>query len=143
MKIAPPALSRGQRFLFVAALVAALAVPLYLAGFLGGNPQGELSTEIARVPETAAKARLLAAEDLSVTQEAPAKYVTGSITNTSGQKFSYLTVRIILYDSDGQRVGTTGDSIQNFEPDRTWKFQAVILSDVPVASARVSDIEGW
>jgi len=72
-----------------------------------------------------------------------AKYVTGSITNTSGQKFSFLSVKIILYDSNGERIGGAGDSIQNFEPDQTWKFQALILGDAPVASARVSEIEGW
>jgi hypothetical protein len=48
-----------------------------------------------------------------------------------------------LYDSVGERIGGAGDSIRNFEPDQTWKFQALIFCNAPVASARVSEIEGW
>jgi hypothetical protein len=73
----------------------------------------------------------------------PVKYVVGSITDTSGQKFSYLSVRINLYDRDGERIGSAADSMLNFEPDQTWKFQAAILNDAAVVSARVSEIEGW
>jgi hypothetical protein len=133
--------SGGRRVLFVAGASAIVVAAIYLSAGMGGNPQQELST--LPDPDSAEKARLLQPVDLSITQEEHAKYVTGSITNTSGQKFSYLSVRIILYDSAGERIGGAGDSIRNFEPDQTWKFQALILGDAPAASARVSEIEGW
>ena len=135
--------SGGRRVLFVAGASAIVVAAIYLAVETGGSPQQELSIMPDWLSETAEKARLLQPVDLSITEEKTAKYVTGSITNTSGQKFSYLSVRIILYDSAGERIGGAGDSIRNFEPDQTWKFQALILGDAPVASARVSEIEGW
>jgi hypothetical protein len=134
--------SGGRRVLFVAGASAIVVASIYLAAG-GGSPQQELSITPDLLSEIAAKARRLQPVDVSITEEKTAKYVTGSITNTSGQKFSRLSVRIILYDSSGERVGGAGDFIQDFEPDQTWKFQALILGDAPVASARVSEIEGW
>ena len=141
LKTARRAISWGQRVLFIAGVSAVVVAAIYLAARMDSSPQQEFST--LPDPESAEKARLLQPVDLAITQEEPAKYVTGSITNTSGQKFSFLSVKIILYDSNGERIGGAGDSIQNFEPDQTWKFQALILGDAPVASARVSEIEGW
>jgi len=70
------------------------------------------------------------------------RYVTGSIENTSGHKFSYLVVNIDLFDANGSRLGNVGDGVQNFNPGQTWNFEAGIPRE-GVVTAKVSEIKGW
>ena len=57
------------------------------------------------------------------------KYIVGSIENISEKTFSYVSVEFALYDSYGNQVGTTIDSIDHFESGNVWKFKAVVFEN--------------
>lgn len=87
-------------------------------------------------------AKELLAADVIIKEKAFLRYATGSIKNTSSQMFSYLIVKLDLFDPSGKLVGQIGDGIQNFAPGKTWNFEAgIVIGDV--VAVRVSGIEGW
>jgi fluoride ion exporter CrcB/FEX len=94
------------------------------------------------MPDPRENAKGLTADKVAIIEKAFLRYVVGSITNKSGNKFSYLTVTINLFDGNGKLVGSTAAAIQNFEPSRVWSFEAGILSD-EISSAAVREIMGW
>jgi hypothetical protein len=87
-------------------------------------------------------AKDLTADNVAIIEKAFLRYVIGSITNRSGNTFSYLAVKIDLFDGTGKLVGGTADAIQNFEPNRIWYFEAGILRE-GASSAAVREIVGW
>jgi hypothetical protein len=88
-------------------------------------------------------AKALVATDVAITQKPFLSYVTGSITNSSDHRFSYLVVKMELLDKNGMVVGNVADAIQDFGPGQIWNFEAGIVSDDTVASAQVKEINGW
>jgi hypothetical protein len=50
-------------------------------------------------------AKALVATNVAITQKPFLRYVTGSITNSSDQRFSYLVIKIELLDGNGPVVG--------------------------------------
>jgi hypothetical protein len=94
------------------------------------------------MPDPRENAKGLTADKVAIIEKAFLRYVIGSITNTSRNKFSYLTVTINLFDRNGKLVGSTAAAIQNFEPNRVWNFEAGILSD-EISSAAVRENMGW
>jgi hypothetical protein len=88
-------------------------------------------------------AKALVATDVAITQKPSLRYVTGSITNSSDHRFSYLVVKLELLDRNGMVVGNVADAIQDFGPGQIWNFEAGIVSDDAVANARVKEINGW
>ena len=99
-----------------------------------------MKSPIATRPQDIAKG--LAAKGVEIKKKAFLRYAIGSIANTSENRFSYLTVKLSLFDGNGKFVGSTSDAIQNCEPNQVWNFEAGILEDEAV-SATVSDIKGW
>jgi hypothetical protein len=89
-----------------------------------------------------ARARGLIATDVTIRKKAFSRYATGLIENTSGQQFSYLVVRIDLFDVNGRFAGNVGDGVQNLRPGQTWNFEAGLSSE-EAATAKVSEIKGW
>ena len=87
-------------------------------------------------------AKGLTPDDVAIIEKVFLRYVIGSITNRSGNKFSYLVVKINLLDGNGKLVGSTSAAIQNFEPNQVWNFEAGILND-EISSAAVREIMGW
>jgi hypothetical protein len=51
-------------------------------------------------------------------------------------------VKLNLFDPNGRLIDSTAAYIQDFEPDQTWNFKAIILNNA-AATARVTEIEGW
>jgi hypothetical protein len=92
--------------------------------------------------ETQGLAKGLVASDVAIKKKAFLRYVVGSIKNTSTHRFSYLIVKIDLFEENGKLVANVQSGIENFERDQTWDFEAGILNDEAVA-ARVSEIRGW
>ena len=88
------------------------------------------------------RAKGLVAKDVAIKKKAFLRYATGSIENTSVHEFSYLVVKIDLFDANGKLVGNVGDGVQNFRPSQMWNFEAAVSSE-EVATARVSEIKGW
>jgi hypothetical protein len=87
--------------------------------------------------------KALAATDVTITQKPFLRYVTGSITNSSEHRFSYLVVKIELFDGNRKVVGNVADAVLDFGPGQTWNFEAGIISDDAVAAAQVQEIKGW
>jgi hypothetical protein len=87
-------------------------------------------------------AKALAAKDVTIKKKAFLSYAVGSITNTTERRFSYLTVKLNLFDGNGKFVGSTSDAVQNCEPNQVWNFEAGILEG-EATSVVVSDIKGW
>ena len=89
-----------------------------------------------------ARARGLIATDVTIRKKAFLRYATGSIENLSGRPFSYLVVRIDLFDVNGRLVRSVGDGVQNLRPGQTWNFEAGISNEEAI-TAEVSEILGW
>jgi hypothetical protein len=87
-------------------------------------------------------AKGLVAKDVTIRKKAFLRYATGLIENASGKQFSYLVVRIDLFDVNGRFAGNVGDGVQNLRPGQTWNFEAGISSEEAV-TAEVSEIKGW
>jgi hypothetical protein len=71
-------------------------------------------------------AEALVATDVTITQKPLLRYATGSITNSSDHRFSYLVVKIELFDGSGTVVGDVADAVLDFGPGQTWNFEAGI-----------------
>ncbi len=89
-----------------------------------------------------ARAKGLIATDVTIRKKAFLQYATGSIKNTSGYEFSYLTVKVDLLDKNRKLVGSAVDGVQNLRPGQTWYFEAGISSEI-ADTAKVSEIKGW
>ena len=86
--------------------------------------------------------KALGATNVAITQKPFLRYVTGSITNSSECRFSYLVVIIELLDENRKVVGDVTDAIPDFGPGQIWNFEAGIVSDDAVA-AQVKEIKAW
>ena len=63
------------------------------------------------------------------TDEFGSNMIVGTVKNNSGKQYSYAQIEFNLYDSDGNQIGSTFDNINNLEPNKVWKFSAVILEE--------------
>jgi hypothetical protein len=79
--------------------------------------------------------KALVATDVTITQKPFLRCVTGSITNSSDYRFSYLVVRKVVVDLT--------DAVLDFGPGQIWNFEAGIVSDDAIATAQVKEIKGW
>jgi hypothetical protein len=120
--------------------LAIAAVPIFL---LWNNAMKEQTAitpqDILRLQDNA---KALTAKDVTIKKKAFLSYAVGSITNTSERRLSYLTVKLNLFDGNGNFVGSTSDAIQDCEPNQVWNFEAGILES-EATSVVVSDIKGW
>lgn len=70
--------------------------------------------------------------------------ITGTFTNTSGTKVSYVQVSYNLFDADGAQIGTALANTSNLAADGTWKFEAFGTAAIDeVASYQLSDVTGF
>jgi hypothetical protein len=88
-------------------------------------------------------AKALVATEVTIMQKPFLRYATGSITNSSDHRFSYLVVKIELLDEHRKVVGDVVDAVLDFGPGEIWHFQAGIVSDDAIAAAQVKEIRGW
>jgi hypothetical protein len=88
-------------------------------------------------------AKALVATEVTITQKPFLRYATGSITNSSDLRFSYLVVKIELFDENRKVVGEVADAVLDFGPGQIWNFEAGIVNDHAVAAAQVKEMKGW
>jgi hypothetical protein len=81
-------------------------------------------------------AKALVATEVTIMQKPFLRYATGSITNSSDHRFSYLVVKLELFDGNGKVVGDVSDAVLDFGPGQIWNFEAGIVSDDAVAALR-------
>lgn len=68
-------------------------------------------------------------------------YIEGSIKNNTDQDKSYVQVTFILYDAEGNQIGSAMDNINNLKAGGTWKFKAMGMEDA--ASYELAEITGF
>ena len=56
-------------------------------------------------------------------------YITGTLTNLTGDKKTYVQVEINLLDKSGAVVGSTLANVNNLEAGQKWKFKAVVFGE--------------
>ena len=87
--------------------------------------------------------KALVATNVAITQKPFLRYVTGSITNSTDHRFSYLAIKIELLDENRKVVGEVADAIPDFGPGQIWNFEVGIVNDDAIAAAQVKEIKGW
>jgi hypothetical protein len=119
------------------------------ASGLGGEHIGfmpfpnQKESELLNSKQAREAATALVATDVAITKKPFLRYVTGSITNSSDHRFSYLVVKIELLDENRRVVGDVADAVLDFGPGQIWNFEAGIVSEEAVAAAQVKEIKGW
>lgn len=53
-------------------------------------------------------------------------YITGLVSNNSGEYFDFVKVNFVIYDSKGNKLGNAFDTIRNLNPGDSWKFKAYV-----------------
>lgn len=71
-----------------------------------------------------------------------AKGVCGTIKNNSLHTYKYAEISINLYDYNGNLIGNTLSNINNFKPNKYWKFQAPVI-EYNATSFEVEEISGF
>lgn len=67
--------------------------------------------------------------------------ITGTFTNNSGEKLSYVSVSYSLFDAEGNQVDTAYASTSNLDAGGAWKYEATALSGTDkVASFKLGDV---
>ena len=67
--------------------------------------------------------------------------ITGTFTNNSGEKLSYVSVSYSLFDAEGNQVDTAYASTSNLDAGGAWKYEATSLSGTyKVASFKLGDV---
>lgn len=61
--------------------------------------------------------------ELEKTNDEYYEYITGTIINNSDREYSSIYVDIQLFDTDGNVIDSTIDSIEKFKPGQTWSFK--------------------
>ncbi len=70
--------------------------------------------------------------------------ITGTLTNNTDSKKSYIQVEYVLYDADGNQIGTALANTNNLKAGGTWKYEASSLVDPSeVASWEREDVSGF
>lgn len=65
--------------------------------------------------------------------------VVGKIKNEGTKAVSYAHITFIVYDAEGNQIGTALDNINNLEAGATWAFSAMVLQD-NAANVKLGDI---
>lgn len=70
--------------------------------------------------------------------------ITGTLTNNTDSKKSYIQIEYVLYDADGNQIGTALANTNNLKAGGTWKYEATSLVDPnEVASWERDDVSGF
>ena len=76
-------------------------------------------------------AKALVATGVAITQKPFLRYVTGSITNSSDHRISYLVVKLGLFDGSGKVVGDVSDAVLDFGPAKFGILKLVWSATTP------------
>lgn len=70
--------------------------------------------------------------------------IAGTLTNNTDKEQSYIQIEYVLYDADGNQVGTALANTNHLKAGGTWKFEAIsTVSPDQVASWERSDVSGF
>lgn len=70
--------------------------------------------------------------------------ITGTLTNNTDKEKSYIQIEYVLYDADGNQVGTALANTNHLKAGGSWKFEALgTVSPDQVVSWERSDVSGF
>ncbi len=70
--------------------------------------------------------------------------ITGTLTNNTDSKKTYIQVTYVLYDADGNQVGTALANTNSLKAGGTWKYEAAsLVAPDEVASWERDEITGF
>jgi len=126
----------------------------YNAGRYGEtyNPPKALPTQTIKPVSTpkptakpTAKPKFEITSDITVEKDAYWYYLEGIVKNNTNDDYSYVQITFILYDAEGNTIGSAVGNINGLKSGSTWKFKAIGLIDDPdeVARYELSEIIGW
>lgn len=85
-------------------------------------------------------------ETSMITDQLGIRYVTGTVRDNANQRYQYVKVEIVLYDTDGATVATltpnSGATQESLQPGGTWRFKVAVV-DGRVTGYRISGVTGF
>lgn len=131
-------------------IVIVVLIVIGAAGSLGGNSSDSSTDDAKKAPEAAEQTVQDEQEPYTVADETPdtsnqfAYKITGTLTNNTDQEKSYIQVEYVLYDAEGNQVGTAFANTNHLKAGGTWKFEAVgTASPEEVATWERSGVSGF
>lgn len=121
-------------------------------GSMGGNSSdssaGDTSTAAEATQQTEGKEEpqepYTIADEAEDTSNQSAYKITGTLTNNTDKEKSYIQIEYVLYDADGNQVGTALANTNHLKAGGSWKFEALgTVSPDQVASWERSDVSGF
>jgi len=107
------------------------------------NESASNSTEEAASTEAPKEKYTITEEELD-TSNPYNVVVRGILTNNTDRDYSYLQVEYILYDADGNQVGSALANVNNLKAGGSWKFEASSLKGADeVAGYELADVTGF
>ena len=84
------------------------------------------STENEKAPVEISKCRW-------VNKEYGTRYVTGKVKNNTDKALRYVSVRVPIYDGQGNKIEDAMSNMADLAPNATWKFKAYVMTDDTVS----------
>lgn len=76
------------------------------------------------------------------TDDYGARYVEGTLTNTSDKDYEYVQVSYGLYDADGNKIGDSFANTSGLSVGESWKFQAYVIEE-DAESFELDEVTMW
>lgn len=136
-------------------IVLGIIVVLVIVGAvdsMGGNSTDSSASDSAKPAETTRQAEeqkepqepYTIADEAEDTSNQFTYKITGTLTNNTDKEKSYIQIEYVLYDADGNQVGTALANTNHLKAGGSWKFEALgTVSPDQVASWERSDVSGF
>ena len=112
-----------------------------VVGSMGGNSTDSPASDSAKPAEATQQAE---EQKEPHTSNQFAYKITGTLTNNTDKEKSYIQIEYVLYDADGNQVGTALANTNHLKAGGSWKFEALgTVSPDQVASWERSDVSGF
>jgi len=93
----------------------------------------------AYIAETTSGLRLL---EVNGTEDEFAKYIEGIVENPTNKDIEMVTISFIIYDSEGNQIEESFDSVNVIKAKGRWKFKAMVTSEDAVR-IELNDLTSW
>ena len=136
-------------------IILGIVVVLIIVGAVGsmGGKSSDSSTGDASKPAEASQQAeeqqepqepYTIADEVEDTSNQFAYKITGTLTNNTDKEKSYIQIEYVLYDADGNQVGTALANTNHLKAGGSWKFEALgTVSPDQVANWERSDVSGF
>lgn len=123
-----------------------------VVGSMGGNSSDSSTGDAAKPAEQTQQVEeqkeqqepYTIADEAEDTSNQFAYKITGTLTNNTDKEKSYIQIEYVLYDADGNQVGTALANTNHLKAGGSWKFEALgTVSPDQVASWERSDVSGF